>query len=240
VDHDELGLAPGGLAALDRVAEVAVDGGALPVDKLRVREPLGPRPVPEVRVRAGGEVLAVDPDEVYRALVLAGLLLVEQLVDGVGGVAQGRAPELYAVFPLQLRDHVVVHVGVYSLVPSVHGQVDLRPFGLLLQLRERPLLPEEEPVLAAPPQEARARVASVSSAMSRGFLTLEGAYGSRSTRRGMVSLWQVLPAKVYAAGTRADQGRGLSGWRPSASTMPRSTAPSSRSTTVSTSRPGSE
>src|SRR4028118_759897 len=29
---------------------------------------------------------------------------------------------------------------------------------------------EEEPVLAPPPQEARARVASVSSAMSRGFL----------------------------------------------------------------------
>src|SRR4028119_402160 len=34
--------------------------------------------------------------------------------------------------------------------------------------------PEEEPVLAAPPQEARARVASVSSAMSRGFLDFRG------------------------------------------------------------------
>ena len=140
VDHDELRLAPRRLAALYGVAEVAVDGGTVPVDVLRVGELLRPGTVPEARVGASREVLAVDPDEVYRALVLSGLPLVQEFVDRIRGVVERRAGQLYAVPPLQLRDGVVVDVGVGRVVAAVHGEVHLGPPGLFFELRERPVL----------------------------------------------------------------------------------------------------
>ena len=90
VDEVQLGHAPGRFQAVGGHGEVHQGGGLVgEIDQREVGQRLGEGAVEQAVVLHGGEVLAVDPDEVDgAALVLAGGALGQHAGDRIGGVGQ--------------------------------------------------------------------------------------------------------------------------------------------------------
>ena len=123
----ELGVPPRRLVPLDGRTEVIGHRRVVPGDVLGVGQILGPRPVEQVGVLQGAEVLAVDPDQVDTAVGRhSGGRLVEHLIDGVCGVADRHTIQRHA----ELLGHgvadVVVDVGVDDVVTAPHEPVHRR------------------------------------------------------------------------------------------------------------------
>ncbi len=89
MEKDQLGHAPGRLAAIDRHGEVGEHGRlAGLVDKAVIGQPVCPGSVQKhAGVFQGGKILAVDPDQVDgAALVPPGGLFRQDLGNDIGGV----------------------------------------------------------------------------------------------------------------------------------------------------------
>jgi hypothetical protein len=122
VDERELGLVPGGLAAVDGRAEVVEQQRVVRVGELHVGQKVGPAALPRTGLLAGAEVVAVDPDEVDLAVRLARLHLAEDAVERVGRVGDRHLLERDAELGGRGHEHVV-DVGVALLVAAVHPEL---------------------------------------------------------------------------------------------------------------------
>ncbi len=138
VGEGELRLVPRRLTPLDRHAEVLAHQGVVVTDVLHVRQVVGPAAQPGTGFLAGGEVVAVDPHQVHRALVLAGGPFGEQASHRVLGVRHRHPPQRDAEVGGRRGQHVV-DVGVAPVVAAVHPQVHRLALRLGQHLVPRPV-----------------------------------------------------------------------------------------------------